>query len=135
MFKRPLVRVGMWLALAALFAWIYVESQRGPDYVGAALKHVPHFCNVVGVWRDTSLPEASKQFWTTYVLCDDSEGVRNVISVLDGQTQYASIKTLDERNSTEGQLMGGDVYRVNPDGSLTISDDAGEIATLTPAKH
>lgn len=133
--NKRVLRAGVWLVLIALAVWIFAESRRGPDYVGAALKHVPDGCNIVGVWRDTSLPEASKTFWTTYVLCDDSEGVRNAISVLDGQPQYASIKPLDGRNATEGQLMGGDVYRVNPDGSLTISDDAGEIATLTPAKH
>lgn len=128
--NKKAVRMGVWFVLIALGVWIFAESQREPDHVAAAMEHVPEGCNVLGAWRDMTWPEESKEFRPTYVLCDDASNQRHAITVLEGSPQHAAVQKLDENYSTEGSLMGGDVFTINADGSLTISDELGEIKTL-----
>lgn len=127
MAKKPR-RAWVWLVLLALFLWIGISSQREPDHVEAALEHVPEGCEVVGVWRDMEWPEQSREFRPTYILCDDSSRTRIAITVFEGSPEQAAIQELDANYATDG----GDVFTVNADGSLTISDDLGEIKTMPP---
>lgn len=75
-------------------------------------------CLEIGSWRDT------RPNWeNTTTLCEAPHG-REVRIAFDSGSTWAS--PLDET----GKASTGDVFTVNPDGSLTISDDDGPIITL-----
>lgn len=135
MFKRPLVRVGMWLALAALFAWIYVESQRGPDYVAAIKQRLPAGCELVGAWRATGWPDGN-DLQPTYALCDDGTPTTRVFVVVIGDIRTSASITTDvvERLDDRAWLRGQEVLTITPDGKLVISgvDEPDAAMTLQP---
>jgi|SRR5690625_2646824 len=126
MLKNPIVRLAIWAVLIALGIWIYVESQRSPDYVAAALKEVPPGCAVTGVWRDTDYPAGLVEQWRNVTILCEAEGTTRLITVFDSGHVKPHIATLDENNSVDNR----DFYAVNTDGTLTVSDDFGPVKTL-----
>lgn len=131
MFKNPKVRAGIFIALAALFVWIYVDSQREPDYVAEALKQVPAECEVTGVWRDTQYPDQIVAQWKNTTIMCEAAGSRHLITVFDSRDLEPHTATLNENNAVDNR----DFYTVNADGTLTIADDFGPVKTLPVADN
>lgn len=131
MLKNPKVRAGIFIALAALFVWIYVESNREPDHVAEALKEVPADCTVTGVWRDADYPGATTvDLKNTVILCEEPDS-RLVITVFDSDEFTTHTGELDEQNA----VNESDFYSINDDGSLTIADEQGPFKTLPAADY
>lgn len=125
MLKNPVVRVTIGLAIIGLIVLMVVEGNQQPDAVELALERAPAGCEVMGAWRDEEWHESLAQFRNTTILCEHPGGARQVIIVYDGDDSMFS-STLDGENRAEN----GDIFVLNPDGSLTIGDDEGEIKTL-----
>lgn len=137
MFKRPLVRVGMWLALAALFAWIYVESQRGPDLMGAIKQRLPADCELIGAWRATNWPKGNDN-QPTYAMCDDGSATRTFLQVIGDIRTSANISAdAVERLDDNAWLLRREVLTISPNGDLVISgvDEPDAAMTVPPIKR
>lgn len=128
--NKRVLRAGVWLVLIAIALWILAESRRGPDYVGAALKQVPADCAVQGVWRREDYPKPIANLKNTLILCQTTTE-RHLWTVYDdGAAPYSLVLDADGASQTTG-----DVFTINDDGTLTISDQDGEYITVQPAKH
>lgn len=136
MFKNPFVKGAAWLVLVLLGIWIFTESRKPPDVVAAALKAVPADCQVTGVWRREDYPPRVEHMKNTTIMCT-APGGRFVWTVYDASKDEKAFPPyaveIDDAGHSPSTLA--DVYTVNPDGSLTISDEEGEYITLAPTPH
>ena len=82
---------------------------------------------VQGVWRRVDYPPPIEHLKHTLVLCESPAG-RFVHTIYDDGASPTRVQV----NAEGRDLDTTDQYTVNADGSLTISDQDGEIITLPP---
>lgn len=107
---------------------MFVAGRSGPDYVAEAMKVVPADCEVEGVWRREDYPPPIEHMKNTIIICSSADA-RQMYMVFDDQLAPA-IATLNPDGSNP---VNTDVFTINADGSLTISDELGEVVTVEPA--
>ena len=124
------MRVIVWVALLAVGAWIILESRREPDRVAEAIKVVPDGCVVEGVWRREDYPPPIEHLKNTIIICRSPQD-RQMFMVYDDQLSPAHVLL----NADGSNDVNTDVFTINPDGSLTISDELGEVVTVQAAPN
>ena len=125
------------VVFVAWVVWFSIESDRGPDRaesrrgsdrVTEALKVIPADCEVEGVWRREDYPPAIAYMKNTIVICRSPEN-RQMFMVYDDRLAPAHVALKPDGSND----VNSDVFTINADGSLTISDEMGEVMTARPA--
>lgn len=122
-----LIRMGTWLILIVLAVWLYAGRRVEPNHVSIALRHVPEGCTAVGAWRDAGSGGGEKGDGETLVLCNEGR-VQHMLRVLDRTPKEVDVVDVDFFGANVGPSPAA--FALNPDGSLSVRDDLGQVRTV-----